>query len=163
MEDNVSTVNNRTRRQALTTTDSVSVTTTNTANKRRHRGAFSVAAAGEEAFAGGEKHGGGGEDQNDDCFEGGDSEVWNAFTSNFQSVQSVLDRNRLLIQQVNSNHQSRVHENLVENVNLIQEINGNISKVVALYSDLSTNFSSAFNQQRKATTQDQSNAEKADS
>nr|GLL20935.1 protein EARLY FLOWERING 4-like [Ipomoea trifida] len=161
MEDNVSTVNNRPRRQALTTTDSVSVTTTNTANKRRHRGgAFSVA-AGEEAFAGGEKHGGG-EDQNDDSFEGGDSEVWNAFTSNFQSVQSVLDRNRLLIQQVNSNHQSRVHENLVENVNLIQEINGNISKVVALYSDLSTNFSSAFNQQRKATTQDQSNAEKAD-
>lgn len=162
MEDNVSTVNNRPRRQALITTDSVSVTTTNTANKRRHRGAFSVAAR-EEAFAGGETNGGGGEDQNDDCFEGDDSEVWNAFTSNFQSVQSVLDRNRQLIQQVNSNHQSRVHENLVENVNLIQEINGNISKVVALYSDLSTNFSSAFNQQRKATTQDQSNAEKADS
>ncbi|XP_019192600.1 PREDICTED: protein EARLY FLOWERING 4-like [Ipomoea nil] len=158
MEDNVSTVNNRSPRQALTTTDSV--TTTNTANKRRHRGAFSVAAR-EEAFAGGETNGGG-EDQSEDCFEGGDSEVWNAFTSNFQSVQSVLDRNRVLIRQVNSNHQSRVHENLVENVNLIQEINGNISKVVALYSDLSTNFSSAFNQ-RKATTQDQSNAEKADS
>lgn len=62
----------------------------------------------------------------------------------------MLDRNRVLIQQVNENHQSKVHDNLVKNVALIQEINGNISKVVSLYSDLSANFSSVFQQERAA-------------
>ncbi|RVW42290.1 Protein early flowering 4 [Vitis vinifera] len=63
-----------------------------------------------------------------------------------EQVQSVLDRNRVLIQQVNENHQSKIPDNLVKNVALIQEINGNISKVVSLYSDLSTNFSGVFHQ-----------------
>lgn len=76
----------------------------------------------------------------------GDAEVWGNFTDSFRQVQSVLDRNRLLIQQVNENHRSKIHENMVKNVALIQEINGNISKVVSLYSDLSTNFSSVFHQ-----------------
>ncbi|KAL3834844.1 hypothetical protein ACJIZ3_009580 [Penstemon smallii] len=80
--------------------------------------------------------------------DGGDPAVWSAFTDNFRQVQSVLDRNRVLIQQVNENHQSKEHENLVKNVALIQEINSNISKVVSLYSNLSTNFSSVFHQQR---------------
>ncbi|CAH9057659.1 unnamed protein product [Cuscuta epithymum] len=58
--------------------------------------------------------GGDGEDQ-------GESAVWKAFERNFEEVQSALDRNRVLIQQVNENHWSRIHENLVENVSLIQE------------------------------------------
>ncbi|XP_057488831.1 uncharacterized protein LOC130774792 [Actinidia eriantha] len=62
----------------------------------------------------------------------------------------VLDRNRVLIQQVSENHQQKIHDNLVKNVALIQEINGNISKVVSLYSDLSVNFSSMFHQQNGA-------------
>ncbi|XP_057979097.1 protein EARLY FLOWERING 4 [Malania oleifera] len=76
----------------------------------------------------------------------GDAEVWDAFSKSFSQVQSVLDRNRVLIQQVNENHQSKIPDNLVKNVALIQELNGNISKVVSLYSDLSTNFSSMFHQ-----------------
>ncbi|KAL6297480.1 hypothetical protein ACE6H2_005622 [Prunus campanulata] len=38
----------------------------------------------------------------------------------------------------------RVADNMVKNVGLIQEINGNISKVVSLYFDLSSNFSTFF-------------------
>lgn len=78
--------------------------------------------------------------------ESGDGEVWDAFNQSFQQVQTVLDRNRSLIQQVNENHQSRIPDNMVKNVALIQEINGNISKVVSLYSDLSSNFSTLFHQ-----------------
>lgn len=80
----------------------------------------------------------------------GDGEVWGNFTDSFRQVQSVLDRNRMLIQQVNENHQSKIADNMVKNVALIQEINENISKVVLLYSHLSENFSSVFHQ-RNAT------------
>ncbi|KAI4370544.1 hypothetical protein MLD38_018889 [Melastoma candidum] len=73
-----------------------------------------------------------------------DAEVWEIFNSSFSQVQAVLDRNRVLIRQVNENHQSKIPDNMVKNVALIQELNANISKVVSLYSDLSTNFSSAF-------------------
>nr|WCL15313.1 early flowering 4-like 8 [Diospyros sp. 'deyangshi'] len=90
----------------------------------------------------------------------GDTEVWSSFTDNFLQVQSVLDRNRVLIQQVNENHQSKIHENLVQNVALIQEINGNISKIVSLYSDLSTNFSTVFHQRNAAVDANSGNAEK---
>ncbi|PON37563.1 hypothetical protein PanWU01x14_319350 [Parasponia andersonii] len=76
--------------------------------------------------------------------EEGDPEVWKNFNESFGEVQTVLDRNRALIQQVNENHQSRIPDNMVKNVALIQEINGNITKVVSLYSDLSTNFSTFF-------------------
>ncbi|KAL6131602.1 hypothetical protein ACLB2K_069976 [Fragaria x ananassa] len=74
---------------------------------------------------------------------GGEAWVDN-FNRSFRQVQAVLDRNRALIQQVNDNHQSRIPANMVKNVALIQEINGNISKVVSLYSDLSSDFSSVF-------------------
>ncbi|XP_010554657.1 PREDICTED: protein EARLY FLOWERING 4 [Tarenaya hassleriana] len=74
--------------------------------------------------------------------EGGDPAMWETLDQNFRQVQSVLDRNRALIQQVNENHQSRMADNMVKNVSLIQELNGNISKVVSMYSDLNTNFSS---------------------
>ncbi|XP_022764478.1 protein EARLY FLOWERING 4-like [Durio zibethinus] len=74
----------------------------------------------------------------------GDPEVWATFDKSFKQVQSVLDRNRVLIQQVNENHQSKIPDNMVKNVALIQELNGNISKVVSLYSDLSSNFSTMF-------------------
>ncbi|KAK8577169.1 hypothetical protein V6N13_122161 [Hibiscus sabdariffa] len=77
----------------------------------------------------------------------GNPEVWVTLDKSFKQVQSVLDRNRALIQQVNENHQSKIPDNMVRNVALIQELNGNISKVVSLYSDMSSNFSSAFHQQ----------------
>ncbi|KAJ6690168.1 hypothetical protein OIU85_006448 [Salix viminalis] len=78
-----------------------------------------------------------------------DDEVWATFNNSFRQVQSVLDRNRVLIQQVNENHQSRIPDNMVKNVSLIQELNVNISKVVGLYSDLNSNFSTAYHQRNQ--------------
>ncbi|GJU38209.1 early flowering 4-like protein [Tanacetum coccineum] len=74
------------------------------------------------------------------------NEIWSSFSDSFREVQAVLDRNRVLIQQVNENHRSKLHENMVRNVALIQEINQNVSKIVALYSDLNVNFSTVFHQ-----------------
>ncbi|KAF8397292.1 hypothetical protein HHK36_016205 [Tetracentron sinense] len=89
------------------------------------------------------------EGDNDDAGDGdGDVEVWKSFTKSFRQVQSVLDQNRVLIQQVNENHQSKIPHNLTKNVALIQEINVNFSKVVSLYSGLSSNFSNIFHQRR---------------
>ncbi|KAL6977468.1 hypothetical protein U1Q18_026267 [Sarracenia purpurea var. burkii] len=83
-------------------------------------------------------------DAGDNFSEKGDAEIWCTFTENLHQVQSVLDQNSSLIQQVNKNHQSLIYGNLVKNVALIQEINGNMSKVVSLYSDLSVDFSRMF-------------------
>lgn len=77
-----------------------------------------------------------------------DPKVWEIFSSNYSRAQTVLDRNRVLIQQVNQNHQSKIPDNMVKNVALIQEINQNISKVASLYSEFSTNFTAACHQHR---------------
>ncbi|KAF5954300.1 hypothetical protein HYC85_007156 [Camellia sinensis] len=102
--------------------------------------------------------GGGGDDVvggDDEEFRGEecDNEAWDRLSKSFRQVQSVLDRNRALIQQVNENHQSKMPDNLVKNVALIREINGNISKVMSLYSDLSVDFSNIV-QQRRAINND---------
>ncbi|KAK3407867.1 protein EARLY FLOWERING 4-like [Eucalyptus grandis] len=81
-----------------------------------------------------------------------DPEVWEMFNKNFRQVQTLLDRNRSLIRQVNDNHQSKSAKNMVKNEALIHEINQNISKVVSLYPDLSTDFSSAFHQRETSGT-----------
>ncbi|KAJ8437933.1 hypothetical protein Cgig2_031449 [Carnegiea gigantea] len=83
--------------------------------------------------------------------EEGDAEAWETLSAGIERVQSVLDQNRALIQQVNENHQSKIPENLVKNVALIREINGNINKVVSIYSDLSVNFTDLV-RQRKAVS-----------
>ena len=94
------------------------------------------------------------EDDNDDDEEKAakddecDKEVWDTLRKSFRQVQSVLDQNRALIQQVNENHQSKLPDHLVKNVDLIREINGNISKIMSLYSDLSVNFSNIVQQRR---------------
>ncbi|KAL3650262.1 hypothetical protein CASFOL_006665 [Castilleja foliolosa] len=102
-----------------------------------------------------------------DKIVGGDPVVWATFNNNLQLVQSMLDQNSILIQQVNENHKSNIHENMttqhvnenqkseihenmMKNVSLIQEINRNINKVASLYSDMTANFSDAIHQ--KSTT-----------
>uniref|UniRef100_A0A5B7C3U6 Protein EARLY FLOWERING 4 domain-containing protein n=1 Tax=Davidia involucrata TaxID=16924 RepID=A0A5B7C3U6_DAVIN len=126
------------RLQTLTKANSFKTTAaaarSSTANNGHFQGGFCMEEFGQE------------EDEENNGEGQGDTEVWGTFTESFRQVQSVLDRNRVLIQQVNENHQSKIHDNLVKNVALIQEINGNISKVVSLYSDLSVNFSSLFHQ-----------------
>ncbi|XP_018621876.1 protein EARLY FLOWERING 4-like [Nicotiana tomentosiformis] len=77
-----------------------------------------------------------------------DTEAWEMLTKCFREVQSVLDRNRTLIQQVNKNHQSMLPDNLVKNVALIRDINHNISKISRLYSDLSVNICNIVRQRR---------------
>ncbi|KAJ4725587.1 protein EARLY FLOWERING 4-like [Melia azedarach] len=78
-----------------------------------------------------------------------DVEAWDTLSKSFTQVQTVLDRNRGLIQQVNENHQSKIPDNISKNVKLIREINGNISKVISFYSDLSANFSNIVSQGRR--------------
>lgn len=95
-----------------------------------------------------EKKNGDKEDDDDDDEEECDVQAWETLSKSFQDVQSVLDQNRVLIKQVNENHQSKVADNLVKNVALIRQINGNISKVMGIYSDLSLNFSNIIQQRR---------------
>ncbi|MCL7024618.1 hypothetical protein MKW94_003331 [Papaver nudicaule] len=84
-----------------------------------------------------------------------ESEVWKTISKSFQQVQTILDQNRILIQQVNENHQSKIPENLAKNVSLIREINTNISEVVSIYTELSTNFSGFFQQNREEEMKNQ--------
>nr|GEV38727.1 protein ELF4-like 4 [Tanacetum cinerariifolium] len=70
--------------------------------------------------------------------------VMQTFQKSFGQVQHILDRNRLLINEINQNHESKIPDNLSRNVGLIRELNNNIKKVVDLYSDLSSNFSKSI-------------------
>jgi len=80
--------------------------------------------------------------------EDGDPEAWQTLNKSFRQVQSVLDRNRAIIQQVNENQQSRMPDNMVKNMGLIQELNENISRVSSLYSDLNSDFTNICHQQQ---------------
>ncbi|KAL5710268.1 hypothetical protein ACHQM5_020854 [Ranunculus cassubicifolius] len=85
---------------------------------------------------------------NNNSIEDGDPQLWQTFNDSFRQVQSVLDQNRVLIQQVNDNHQSKLPDNLSKNVALIREINGNISTIASLYSNLSADFTNVFQHHR---------------
>lgn len=88
------------------------------------------------------------EDEEEEDDEFCDVETWETLSKSFREVQSLLDRNRRLIQQVNDNHRSKIPHNLARNVDLICEINSNMSKVVAIYSSLSASFSAIVHQRR---------------
>lgn len=70
-----------------------------------------------------------------------DGRVVQTFQQSFGQVQNILDQNRLLINEINQNHQSKIPDNISRNVGLIRELNNNIKRVVGLYADLSTSFS----------------------
>ena len=69
-----------------------------------------------------------------------DSKVLQAFQNNFVQVQNILDQNRLLINEINQNHDSKIPNNLTRNVGLIRELNNNIRRVVDLYEGLSNSM-----------------------
>ncbi|KAJ6308831.1 hypothetical protein OIU76_018423 [Salix suchowensis] len=69
-----------------------------------------------------------------------DGKVLQTFHKSFGQVQDILDQNRLLINEINQNHESKIPDNLTRNVGLIKELNNNIRRVVDLYADLSNNF-----------------------
>ncbi len=52
------------------------------------------------------------------------------------AVQDILDRNKLLISEINHNHELRTPEALLRNVTLIRELNGNMATVVEAYRQL---------------------------
>eukprot|EP00250_Pteridium_aquilinum_P007163 c16944_g1_i1 orf=414-794(-) len=77
------------------------------------------------------------------CPENGNGtvdKVWETFQKSFSQVQTILDQNRVLIREINQNHESRISENLTRNVALIRELNRNIARVVELYANLSAEF-----------------------
>jgi len=69
-----------------------------------------------------------------------DDKVMQTFQKGFGQVQNILDQNRLLIDEINQNHESKIPDNLSRNVALIRELNNNIARVVDLYAGLSTSF-----------------------
>ncbi|KAF5751236.1 ELF4-like 4 [Tripterygium wilfordii] len=69
-----------------------------------------------------------------------DSKIVQTVHKNFMQVQGILDLNRLLINEINQNHQSKIPDNLSRNVALIRELNSNIRMVVDLYADLSSSL-----------------------
>ncbi|EYU25872.1 hypothetical protein ABFS82_10G083500 [Erythranthe guttata] len=73
-----------------------------------------------------------------------DGKILQSFQKSFVQVQNILDQNRLLINEINQNHESKIPDNLSRNVGLIRELNNNIRRVVDLYSDLSTSFTKSM-------------------
>ncbi|KAG2331968.1 hypothetical protein Bca4012_018449 [Brassica carinata] len=73
-----------------------------------------------------------------------DVEMWNTLSDGFKRAQLALDQNRDLIRRVNDNHLSRIPENVSSNVGLINEINGNISRVMEIYTGLAVDFAKKF-------------------
>ena len=72
-----------------------------------------------------------------------DGKVLQTFQKSFGQVQNILDENRLLINEINQNHESKIPDNLSRNVALIRELN-NITRVVDHYTGLSTSFTKAI-------------------
>ncbi|CAL9130142.1 unnamed protein product [Musa textilis] len=66
-----------------------------------------------------------------------DNKAFHAVQKSFVQVQSILNQNRLLINEINQNHETMIPDNLGRNVGLIRELNNNIRRVVDLYADLS--------------------------
>ncbi|KAK9868222.1 hypothetical protein WJX84_006111 [Apatococcus fuscideae] len=58
----------------------------------------------------------------------------------FGTVQDILDQNKILITEINANHEAQTSEGLARNVILIRELNNNIRKVVEHYKELSASF-----------------------
>ncbi|XP_054781339.1 protein ELF4-LIKE 4-like [Prosopis cineraria] len=88
-----------------------------------------------------------------------DSRIIQAFQKNLLEAQDILDQNRLLINEINQNHSSKMPHNLSRNVGLIRELNNNIRRVVDLYADLS---SSCIKSQEASSEGDSSGTLKSD-
>ncbi|KAK6148740.1 hypothetical protein DH2020_016265 [Rehmannia glutinosa] len=73
-----------------------------------------------------------------------ETKVLQTFQKNFVQVQNILDQNRLLINEINQNHESKIPDKLSKNVGLIRELNSNIRRVVDLYADLSNSFTKSM-------------------
>lgn len=73
-----------------------------------------------------------------------DSRISEVFQKNLLQAQDLLNQNRVLINEINQNHESKRPDNLSRNVGLIRELNSNIKRVVDLYADLSSSFTMSW-------------------
>lgn len=69
-----------------------------------------------------------------------EAKVLQTFQKSFLQVQDILDQNRLLINEINQNQESKTPNNLSRNVGLIRELNNNIRRAVDVYADFSTSM-----------------------
>lgn len=67
------------------------------------------------------------------------TQIWPAVRQ-FQDVQDILDRNRVLIAEINHNQQLGTNVALERNVPMLRELNGNIARVVQLYQEAADSF-----------------------
>lgn len=79
-----------------------------------------------------------------------DGKVVETFQKSFVQVQNLLDQNRLLINEINQNQESKLPLNLTRNVGLIRELNNNVKRVVHLYGDLSNSFTKSMDASSEA-------------
>ncbi|XP_022885023.1 protein ELF4-LIKE 4-like [Olea europaea var. sylvestris] len=73
-----------------------------------------------------------------------EAKVLETFQKNFVQVQNILDQNRVLIREINQNHESKIPDNLSRNAGLIRELNNNIRRVAELYANLSNSFAKSM-------------------
>lgn len=79
------------------------------------------------------------------------------------SVQDMLDQNKILINEINHNHELRTPESLNRNVILIRQLNGNVAKIVQLYSELASQVDQEGNPDSLPQVQLQSSAQQVQS
>jgi hypothetical protein len=56
------------------------------------------------------------------------------------SAQTLLDRNKALIYEINKNHEARVAGGMERNVDLLRELNSNVAKAQELYEEAGGGF-----------------------
>jgi len=74
---------------------------------------------------------------------GGGAKLPQVLQKSFGEVQGILEHNRVLIQEISQNQETRDADGLTRNVALIRELNTNIARVVDLYGDMSGSFARA--------------------
>ncbi|CAL5081317.1 unnamed protein product [Urochloa decumbens] len=99
-------------------------------------------AGGVEPFAAGAAGGGAGAGSSA-VNGGGGAKLPQVLQKSFGEVQGILEQNRVLIQEISQNQETRDADGLTRNVSLIRELNTNIARVVDLYGDLSGSFARA--------------------
>lgn len=65
----------------------------------------------------------------------GGTGTWSGY-STMEQVQTLLERNKVIIHQVQINHERRTPEALLKNQGLLEELNRNVATVVQLYETL---------------------------
>ncbi|RLM86832.1 EARLY flowering 4 protein [Panicum miliaceum] len=74
---------------------------------------------------------------------GGGAKPPQALPKSIGEVRGILEHNRVLIQEISQNQETRDADGLTRNVSLIRELNTNIARVVDLYGELSSCYAHA--------------------